>query len=131
MRYHWIQDRASQNQFDIFWKAGVEILADYFTKHHPAIHHKRMRYVYLNQNHLANTAIRGCIDHGTNMINGRYFGQNICSHLCHNTGKNNMHGNSTMHSKITHATFIPVLSSIYDCVSQQRRLERSNKHKNI
>merc|ERR1712197_166498 len=33
MRYHWLRDRQSQKQFDIYWKPGPESDADYFTKH--------------------------------------------------------------------------------------------------
>jgi hypothetical protein len=38
-----------QKQFQIYWKKGSDNLADYFTKHHPASHHQRMRSRYLQQ----------------------------------------------------------------------------------
>ena len=47
MRFYWLRDRETQKQFKIYWRAGVLNLADYFTKHHCAAHHKRMRPVYL------------------------------------------------------------------------------------
>ena len=47
MRFYWIRDRVKQGQFLIHWKPGTVNLADYFTKHHPATHHKTMRQVYL------------------------------------------------------------------------------------
>ena len=58
MRFYWIRDRVDQKQFTILWKRGTENLADYFTKHHPASHHQRVRSRYLQQDHQANnTAI--------------------------------------------------------------------------
>ena len=47
MRYHWIQDRIQQKQFNVYWQPGNTNLADYFTKHHAPSHHKSMRPVYL------------------------------------------------------------------------------------
>ena len=43
MRYHWVRDRVRQGQFDVYWREGGHNLADYFTKDHPASHHKAMR----------------------------------------------------------------------------------------
>ena len=48
MRYHWIRDRVVQGQFNIFWDAGSNNLADYFTKHHAPRHHQTMRPVYIH-----------------------------------------------------------------------------------
>ena len=67
MNYYWVRDRISQKQFNLIWKKGSENLADYFTKHHPPAHHKRMRPIYLHciQEKLANMArsedLRGCV----------------------------------------------------------------------
>jgi hypothetical protein len=36
MRYHWIRDRVRQGIFQVFWSAGPENIADYFTKLQPA-----------------------------------------------------------------------------------------------
>ena len=47
MRYHWIQDRIQQKQFDVYWQPGNKNLADYFSKHHAPFHHKAMRPTYL------------------------------------------------------------------------------------
>ena len=43
MRYYWLRDRERQNQFNIFWRPGSEIEADYYTKHHATTHHRIMR----------------------------------------------------------------------------------------
>ena len=47
MRYHWLRDRENQKQFDIYWKPGVQNHADYWTKHHPVLHHRSMRAKYV------------------------------------------------------------------------------------
>jgi hypothetical protein len=48
MRFYWVQDRITQNQFKVYWREGAKNLADYFTKHHPAKYHILMRPVYLH-----------------------------------------------------------------------------------
>ena len=47
MRFYWLQDRVNQGQFHVFWAPGTKNLADYFTKHHPTVHHRNVRYFYL------------------------------------------------------------------------------------
>jgi hypothetical protein len=47
MRFYWVRDRVQQQQFIVYWAPGKDNLADYFTKHHPASHHRLMRNVYL------------------------------------------------------------------------------------
>jgi hypothetical protein len=48
MRFYWIRDRVRQGQFIVYWKKGSLNKADYFTKHHPASHHRDIRSVYLH-----------------------------------------------------------------------------------
>jgi hypothetical protein len=36
MRYHWMNDRVRQKQFDVYWRPGREKLGDYHTNHHSA-----------------------------------------------------------------------------------------------
>jgi hypothetical protein len=48
MRFYWIRDRVRQEQFLIYWRKGSTNRADYFTKHHPTKHHRRMRPMYLH-----------------------------------------------------------------------------------
>ena len=43
MRFHWLRDREAQRQFNFYWRPGKENLADYWTKHHCAAHHRQMR----------------------------------------------------------------------------------------
>ena len=47
MRFYWLQDRALQGMYNIYWKPGESNHADYFSKHHSPAHHKRTRPVYL------------------------------------------------------------------------------------
>ncbi len=49
-----------QGQFVVNWTPGSVNLADYFTKHHPASHHKALRSIYLfdTNNRLD---LKGCI----------------------------------------------------------------------
>ena len=49
MRYHWLRDREAQDQLRIHWKPGKTNLADYFTKHHPPMHHVNVRADFLTK----------------------------------------------------------------------------------
>jgi hypothetical protein len=44
-----MKDRIQQGQFNLKWAPGKFNLADYFTKHHPPWHHRKMRYKYLQK----------------------------------------------------------------------------------
>jgi hypothetical protein len=43
MCFYWLKDQEAQTQFKFFWRAGKLNLADYYTKHHPPIHHPTTR----------------------------------------------------------------------------------------
>jgi len=43
MRFHWLWCCDAQGQFHYYWQPWTQNLADYFTKHHPATHHKSVR----------------------------------------------------------------------------------------
>ena len=47
MRLHWLRYRECQKQFRIYWRPGKSNCADYWTKHHPATHHKNRRKQFL------------------------------------------------------------------------------------
>jgi hypothetical protein len=49
MRFHWLRDRESQNQFKIYWRPRGKNLADYYTKHHLPAHHVNMRAEFLTK----------------------------------------------------------------------------------
>ena len=61
MHFYWVRDRVNQQQFHVYWKPGRENDADYFTKHHTAAHHQRMRPLYLCQNNHARTHCEGVL----------------------------------------------------------------------
>ena len=50
MRYNWLKDADTLGHLRILWDKGKNNLADYFTKHHPPIHHRTMRPKYLHMN---------------------------------------------------------------------------------
>jgi hypothetical protein len=47
MRWHWVRDRVRQGQFTVEWHPGKDNLADFFTKAHPATHHRAMPHYYV------------------------------------------------------------------------------------
>ncbi len=49
MRFYWLRDRESQGQLKIYWRPGKTNLADYFTKHHPPLHHVNIRAEFLSK----------------------------------------------------------------------------------
>ena len=49
MRLFWIRDRCEQGQFRVQWKPGATNHGDYFSKHHTAAHHRKMRPQYLTK----------------------------------------------------------------------------------
>ena len=49
MQFYWIMDRVQQGQFLIYWRPGIENLANYLTRHHPTQHHKKWSYKFLEE----------------------------------------------------------------------------------
>jgi hypothetical protein len=47
MLFHWLQCCKAQGQFRYYWRPRTQNLADYFSKHHPASHHKANRPTFL------------------------------------------------------------------------------------
>jgi len=43
MRYHWLREKQTQEQFKFFWAPGNDNHADYTTKHHSTKHHLEVR----------------------------------------------------------------------------------------
>eukprot|EP00804_Cyclotella_cryptica_P002446 CCRYP_019168-RA/>CCRYP_019168-RA protein AED:0.13 eAED:0.13 QI:0/0/0/1/0.5/0.4/5/0/1227 len=66
MWFHWLRDRANQKQFRFYWRPGTTNRGDYFTKHHPAAHHRNMRPELLTP-HKVSVALRKML----NMSGGR------------------------------------------------------------
>ena len=47
MNLHWLRDKEVQKYINIHWKKGSGNGRDYFTKHHPTIHHRQQRSRYV------------------------------------------------------------------------------------
>ncbi len=47
MRFHRLQDRECQQQFRIYWRPSKMNYANYWTKHHPELHHRNIRKEFL------------------------------------------------------------------------------------
>ena len=47
MKYHWLRDRITQQQFRHYWAPGSDNKGDYVTKHHAPIHHQAIRKTFL------------------------------------------------------------------------------------
>ena len=47
MNMHWLRGREEREHFRVQWKKGIDIAADYFTKHHPTVHHRGERKKYI------------------------------------------------------------------------------------
>ena len=47
MSYHWLRERKTRKQLDIYWDKGINNHADYFTKHHPPAHHLTQRHQHI------------------------------------------------------------------------------------
>ena len=46
LRLHWLRCREAQGQFRFYWAPGAENWGDYYTKHHPPIHHLAQRPIH-------------------------------------------------------------------------------------
>ena len=51
MRFHWLRCKMAQKQFCFHWRPGTSNLADYWTKHHSGVHHKKIRREILTPIH--------------------------------------------------------------------------------
>ena len=58
MRLYWIQDRVTNKEFYVYWKAGDENFADYFTKHFAPSYHQQIRPTYILKNHHVTTELQ-------------------------------------------------------------------------
>jgi hypothetical protein len=49
MHSHWLHNREAQDQFHVYWQPRKTNLADYFTEHHPPLHHVNIRSEFLTK----------------------------------------------------------------------------------
>ena len=52
MNWHWLRDKDVLEQLIVYWYKGTNNDADYFTKHHPPIHHRQMHPQYIHTSNL-------------------------------------------------------------------------------
>ena len=67
MRYYWIKDKVSNQDFVIYWDRGLNNYADYFTKHFPASYHQKNRPTYILKGYSLSinspsSCVRGCVE---------------------------------------------------------------------
>ena len=60
MRFYWLKDRVTQKMFRVYWAPGKVNLADYYSKHHPASHVKKVRKIYINEPD-SPRSLQGCV----------------------------------------------------------------------
>ena len=48
MKWHWLRDKEVINKFRVNWNRGTNNDVDYFTKHHPPIHHRQTILWYIH-----------------------------------------------------------------------------------
>ena len=79
MRFYWLRDRKLQNKYHFYWSSGKYNMGDYYTKHHPPVHHKKHRPTILNNDDsTAANFVQGCI---SSSISVRTLARTYCSPL--------------------------------------------------
>ena len=61
VRFYWLRDRVQQGQFYIYWDAGCNNLADFYTKHHPPAFHTKLRPIHTYIEGISPDTLQGCI----------------------------------------------------------------------
>ena len=61
MWYHWLRERKTRKQLDIYWDKDINNHVDYFTKHHQPAHHLTQRHQYILKGYKVTSA-----DHNSN-----------------------------------------------------------------
>ena len=46
IKVYWMEDRVKQKDFFVYWKPGNQNMGDYFTKHHPSHHNRKISATY-------------------------------------------------------------------------------------
>ena len=55
MKWYWLRDIDVLKKMRVYWYKVTKNDADYFTKHHPPIHHRQMRTRYIHVSNLVRT----------------------------------------------------------------------------
>ena len=67
MRYYWIKDKVSNQEFVIYWDKGLNNYADYFTKQFSSSYHQQIRPTYILKGYSTtindlSSCVRGCVE---------------------------------------------------------------------
>ena len=83
MQFYWLCDRETKEQFRFFWRAGKLNLADYWTKHYPAMHHENARDKFLTQKKVLDE-LRLRLEKGENclLVTTNYVKQRASARVC-------------------------------------------------
>ena len=55
MKWHWLIYKEVLEQLRVYWDKRMNKGAEYFTKHHPPIHHRQIRPRYIHTSNLVRT----------------------------------------------------------------------------
>ena len=58
MQFHWLRDRALQEQLRFYWRSGKLNFADYYTKYHSPTHHRNEQKELLTPEHVLENLAR-------------------------------------------------------------------------
>jgi hypothetical protein len=61
MWFYWLKDLESVQQFKYYWHPGKTNKADYWTKHHPELHHQTIREQILNNSKAGEILLKALI----------------------------------------------------------------------
>ena len=120
MQLHWLQDPNNNKHFKVFWDKGINNGADYHTKHHSTIHHRRVRMdkKYVRDIHQDLQTKINCLFSPKNVTNTLLRG---CVHLSHTSVSNSVIQQSLDVTGTSRSTVRP--NSKYFGVSASGKLE--------
>ena len=57
-KFHWIREAVAEDEFEVYWEAGVKNVADFFTKYHNSVdHHKFTSLLMTDMDAMMNTKL--------------------------------------------------------------------------
>ena len=99
MRFYWIKDRVKMGHFHVFWRPGTENIADYWTKHHPASHHREMRPIVMNSK---KTEIKKAVTFSKDLTFSKDFSEKA-------VGSGSLHPRGCVDSRSDQGTYADIL----------------------
>ena len=101
MRFYWLVDQVEQGLFKVYWAPGNINLANYYSKKHPASHHRNMRPIYTYIKGQSPSTIQGCVE----IFRPAQRTQQACAtayleYLASDANQANRHSNHQRHNKL-------------------------------